>query len=168
MKVGYKYVLHSNAFPNSNPEPDRFVVVTVVEVKNDVRDMWTNKNDCTGLRAVDATGKEYFCCWEVFPSDSHTPMWRWHSLVGKIEEWFDLTYVTLMGEFPVSVPDCLKLDFLHYCEKHHEFTYLRNPGDTCWQCALKNGEEDLEPTPKGDVIPWGFWTRAKPKPKERT
>ncbi len=166
MKVGHKYVLHSNAFPNTNPEPDRFVIVTVVEVKTDVKDMWTGKCEHTGLRATDETGKEYFCCWESFPSDSMTPMWLWTSKHGgKFEEWFDIAYVTVMGEFPVVLPDCLRLPFLDFCEKHHEFTYLREEGDGCWKCRHNVDNVDTEKVPEGNVIPWGFWTHAKPKAK---
>jgi len=164
MKVGDKYVLHSVAFPQQDRSPDLFVVVEIVEIKTDVMDAWTGEKNCTGLKAMDTRGREYFCCWDRFPSDSMTPMWRWTCKYGnKFEEWFDIVYVTHMGEFPVELPDCLKLDFLHYCKKHHEFTYIRNPGDTCWRCQHLTEEPELEEMPKGDVIHWGYWTKEKPK-----
>lgn len=139
MKVGWKYLLHSQAFPMMNlDKPDYFVVVEVVEVRTDVTDAWTGEKKHTGLRAVDAQGKEYFCCWESFPSDSMSPMWMWYSNNNNDTSlWYDIVYLG-HTEHPNKLPDALKLDFLIFCEIHHEFSYKREPDDKCWQCELDN------------------------------
>lgn len=68
---------------------DRDVVVTIVETR-DVPDMWCSTiHKGAGIRAVDDSGKQYFCNWNGFPSDSTSPYWRWSSTSssGVSEEW---------------------------------------------------------------------------------
>lgn len=164
MKIGYKYALHSNPFPNDNDEPDYLVIVEVVELKA-VRDAWNQEVHAdAGWRAVDKDGNEFFNCWDRFPSDSMTPHWRWTE--GKtrnggfdrtvFNDWYDITQ--LMRR-PVIIPECLKLDFLHYCEDHMGFSYVREDGVLCHMC--KHGIKGYKTNKRvyaPNEIPWGTWS----------
>lgn len=165
MKVGWKYVLHSVAFPwLERGKQDEIIIVTVTEVRKDVKDMWTGEKKHTGLKAVDANGVEYTCCWDSFPSDSMTPMWQWFCPSTK-DFWFDLAFVTQQGRHPTAIPEVVRnLDFFRFCDVHREFHYVRE-GDGiagCWQCHLeqqypKRRREREEKEAAGKSI-WGHWT----------
>ena len=156
MKVGDKYVLHSNAFPWMDKEPDEFKIVTVVEVRNDVKDMWTGERKHTGLRAKDEDGVEYFCNWESFPSDSMTPQWSW-MCKEPLSEWYDLVYVTRMGQHPTKVPKIVaKQDFIKFCPEHKDFYYVRNETG-CFDCYMEKKYGKKKQVIKNTPSPWGTW-----------
>lgn len=155
MKVGDKYVLHSNSFPWMSKELDEFAIVTVVEVKTNVRDMWTGKCEHTGLRAQAASGVEYFCNWDSFPSDSMSPYWSWISKE-PLREWYDLVFVTQLGYHPEKVPEIVAAqDFIKFCPIHRDFYYVRRD-EGCWQCYM---EREHGKKRRVNPSPWGNWSR---------
>ena len=120
MKLGDKLLLHTEPFPHhKNGKQDIFIPVVIIEIKNDVPDLWTGENKHTGWKAKGLEdGREYTCNWVSFPSDSMTPCWQWDMDL-KYGMIYDITYVR-----PPFKPSFVeKYQFVGYCKKHCTLYY---------------------------------------------
>lgn len=156
MKIGDKLILHKTDFPqHATKDPDVFVAVEIVEVKKVPNCFGKGFGD--GLKARDAQGNEYTCCWEHFPDDSMSPYWMWW-LVAKKEIWYDVAYVSHLATLPKK-PIWLERKelaaIMDFCEKHGEIFYKNNGWNGCFKChcGQYNPKEEKVDKP----IEWNGW-----------
>lgn len=139
MNVGTEIVVHKVEFPHiQKTEIDSFKLLTVVEIKNDVRGMFSGKKEFTGYRAIDEKGESFFLNWDVYPDDAMCPVKMWHAKVGEeLDIWYDVTQVIDVQRKPKWLSANLEFDkLIGYCERHRCLFY-RYEENGCWNCHLE-------------------------------
>lgn len=150
MKLGQKYVLWRSEYKR-DAYIDQFehqhagylvleqIVVTVSEICNTVKDMWTGLNNCTGWKAVSESGEVFTCNWEVYPSDSMTPTYYWDvredarglwQPEDACQAWDMYPHVDANGQKIMPIGTII-------CDKHH----IASIDEPCWRCAFEKEKE---------------------------
>lgn len=120
------------------------VIVTVTEVRTDVRDMWTDEKRHKGIRAISDTGELFQCNWNVFPSDSMSPTFYWDAINfrnGERVQAIDAVQAYNSG-ISVYVYKNEKVkpvgNHIDYCVEHDKVYYVQGSERRfeCWDCFM--------------------------------
>lgn len=160
--LGRKLILHKIDFPDLRNDPDKFVVIEIIKVR-EVPDIWRPNTFHEGWLAEDINNKRnlFTCNWDSFPSDSTTPTWMWYKIepepVGiKDLDWYDVTqglYLPPGLGKPVWIDELDGAEeIVGYCEIHNCLFYKDKYEQECWRCHHRIPPQDFS-----DDLRWVGW-----------